>query len=190
MCRVSVTPSDAGGLGRTPLASSPASQKAKRLRFGRHRVTSFPHHCRPQGFPLPSLAGQGNRTRGGGRRHNAGGASRQTERIKIMTCKSTQAATKTPTPRARPERQTITFELVTRLAPHQGLADNLVRTFDLEPVDYDTIRDATAEHIARAAKAFETALNEKALQIHLQRITGAFVGSAVSLRGRPPCRDA
>jgi hypothetical protein len=27
--------------------------------------------------------------------------------------------------------------------------------------------------------AFETALNEKALQIHLQRITGAFVGSAL-----------
>ena len=62
--------------------------------------------------------------------------------------------------------------------PHQGLTDNLVRTFGLEPVDYDGIRDATAEHIARAAKAFGTALNEKALQIHLQRITGAFVGSA------------
>ena len=59
-----------------------------------------------------------------------------------------------------------------------GLADNLVRTFGLEPVDYDGIRDATEEHIARAAQAFGTALNEKALQIHLQRITGAFVGSA------------
>jgi hypothetical protein len=56
--------------------------------------------------------------------------------------------------------------------------DNLVRTFGLEPVDYDGIRDATGEHIAAAAKAFGTALNEKALQIHLQRITGAFVSSA------------
>jgi hypothetical protein len=31
---------------------------------------------------------------------------------------------------------------------------------------------------AHAAKAFGTALNGKALQIHLQRVTGAFVGSA------------
>ena len=72
----------------------------------------------------------------------------------------------------------ITFELVARLAPHQGLVDNLVRTFGLDPIDYDGIRDAIGEHIAEAAKAFGTALNEKALQIHLQRITGAFVSSA------------
>jgi hypothetical protein len=100
------------------------------------------------------------------------------ERIEIMTRKSTQATAKTTTSRAQPARQFITFEVVTRLAPHQGLADNLVRTFGLEPVDYDTIRDATKDHVARAAEAFGTALNEKALQIHLQRITGAFVGSA------------
>ena len=95
-----------------------------------------------------------------------------------MTRKSTQTVAKTTTPRFQAARQSITFELIVRLAPHQGLTDNLVRTFGLEPVHYDTIRDATAEHIGRAAKAFGTALNEKALQIHLQRITGAFVGSA------------
>ena len=32
--------------------------------------------------------------------------------------------------------------------------------------------------LAAPRRVFETALNEKALQIHLQRITGAFVGSA------------
>src|ERR1019366_6970486 len=85
---------------------------------------------------------------------------------------------KTTPPRAQPARQSITFELVTRLAPHQGLTDNLVRTFGLDPVDYDGIRDTTGEHITRAAKAFGTALNERALQIHLQRVTGAFVSSA------------
>ena len=99
-----------------------------------------------------------------------------------MTRKSTPASAQTTTkatpPRTRTDRQSITFDLVARLAPHQGLADNLVRTFGLDPVDYEGIRDATAEHIGRAAKVFETALNEKALQIHLQRITGAFVGSA------------
>ncbi|HVB16431.1 MAG TPA: hypothetical protein VNF04_07855, partial [Stellaceae bacterium] len=95
-----------------------------------------------------------------------------------MTKKPTQPNAKTTTSRTQPARQSITFELVTRLAPHQSLADNLVRTFGLEAVDYDSIRDATGEHIASAAKAFGTALNEKALQIHLQRITGAFVSSA------------
>ena len=95
-----------------------------------------------------------------------------------MTRKSTQPTAKPTASRTQPVRQSITFELVTRLAPHQSLADNLVRTFGLESVDYDGIRDATGEHITRAAKAFGTALNERALQIHLQRITGAFVGSA------------
>jgi hypothetical protein len=95
-----------------------------------------------------------------------------------MTRKSTPTAAKTAAPRSRPDRQTITLELVTRLAPHQGLADNLVRTFGLEIVDYDGIREGTGQHLTHAAKAFGAALNEKALQIHLQRIVGAFVGSA------------
>jgi hypothetical protein len=96
-----------------------------------------------------------------------------------MTSKTARPKAKAST-RTAParDRQSVTFELVARLAPHQGLADNLVRTFGLEPVDYDTIRDATGDHIASAAKAFGTALNDKALQIHLQRIAGAFVGSA------------
>ena len=96
-----------------------------------------------------------------------------------MTRKTTPTAAKPATKTTpAPSRQSITFELVTRLAPHQGLADNLIRTFGLEPVDYDGIRDATKDHLAAAAKAFGPALNEKALQIHLQRITGAFVSSA------------
>ena len=95
-----------------------------------------------------------------------------------MTRNSTQTTAKTTTPRNQPSRQSITFELVARLAPHQGLADNLVRTFGLEPVDYEGIRDPTGGHIASAAKVFGTALNERPLQIHLQRITHAFVGSA------------
>ena len=68
----------------------------------------------------------------------------QSERIKIMTRKSTQTAAKTTTPRFQAARQSITFELIVRLAPHQGLTDNLVRTFGLEPVHYDTIRDGCA----------------------------------------------
>jgi hypothetical protein len=95
-----------------------------------------------------------------------------------MTRKSTQTTATPAASRTQPARPSITFELVARLAPHHGLADNLVTTFGLEPVDYDAIRDTTKDHVARTAEAFGTALNEKALQIHLQRITGAFVSSA------------
>jgi hypothetical protein len=95
-----------------------------------------------------------------------------------MTRKSTPTSANATTSRTRTDRQSITLDMVARIAPHQGLTDNLVRTFGLEPVDYDGIRDATQEHVSRAAQAFGTALNEKALQIHLQRIAGAYVGSA------------
>ncbi len=96
-----------------------------------------------------------------------------------MTKTSDQTTAKAHTKATPPrDRQSITFELVARLAPHQGLTDNISRTFGLETVDYDGIRDTTKAHIADAARAFGTALNERALQIHLQRITGSFVGSA------------
>ncbi|HME23264.1 MAG TPA: hypothetical protein VKI44_18360 [Acetobacteraceae bacterium] len=95
-----------------------------------------------------------------------------------MTRKSTPTNANATTSRTRTDRQSITLDMVARIAPHQGLTDNLVRTFGLEPVDYDGIRDATQEHITRAAHTFGTALNKKALQIHLQRIAGAYVGSA------------
>ena len=97
-----------------------------------------------------------------------------------MTRKATPktAPTATRTVAARPERSTITFDRVVRLAPHGALTDNLVRTFGLEPVDYDGIRDATRQHVTAGAQALTGALNEKALQIHLQRITGAYVHSA------------
>jgi hypothetical protein len=85
-----------------------------------------------------------------------------------MTRKATPTNAKPATSRSRTDRQPVSLEMVARLAPHQGLADNLVRTFGLEPVDYHGIRDATQEHITQGAQAFGTALNEKALQIHLQ----------------------
>jgi hypothetical protein len=80
--------------------------------------------------------------------------------------------------RRQTARPTITFELVQAHAPNAGLAENLSRTFGLEPVDYAAILERTEEHIALAAQALQDALNDKALQIHLQRVVGAFVGSA------------
>ena len=95
-----------------------------------------------------------------------------------MAFKKTAPTSTTPATRTQPARPSITLELVMAHAPHAALADNLTRTFGLNEVDYAAIRDSTEEHVALSAKALESALTEKAMQIHLQRITGAFVSSA------------
>jgi hypothetical protein len=83
-----------------------------------------------------------------------------------------------PARRAQPVRQSITFERVQAHAPHAGLAENLSRTFGLDFVDYAAIREATEEHVALSARALQPALNDRALEIHLQRVVGSFVSSA------------
>ena len=95
-----------------------------------------------------------------------------------MTRKSTQTTAKTTTSRTQPARQSITFELVARLAPHRAWPTTSSAPSASNPSTTTASATRPQEHIARAAQAFGTALNEKALQIHLQRIVGAFVGSA------------
>ena len=95
-----------------------------------------------------------------------------------MASKKTAPQFAAPVARTQQPRQAITLELVVAHAPHQGLVDNLVRTFGLDPVDYAAIRDTTEENVALSAKSLAGDLTEKAMQIHLQRITGAFVSSA------------
>ena len=75
------------GTGVTPCNPRFAAQvpghlswRAKRLRFGGHRVAALPHHCPPQGFPGLPCPSPENRTRGGRRRQWAGGTPRQQER--------------------------------------------------------------------------------------------------------------
>ena len=78
--------------------------------------------------------------------------------------------------RPAPSRQPVTLEMAIALCPDPGLADTIARTFGLDAVDAAGVRDSTEEHVALAAK--DLPLSEKALEMHLQRIVGAFVGSA------------
>ena len=96
----------------------------------------------------------------------------------MATSKSAPTTAQQPARRTQPVRQPITFELVQAHAPHAGLAENLARTFGLDPVDYAAILERTEENIGLSAQVLQDALNEKALRIHLQRVVGAFVGSA------------
>jgi hypothetical protein len=76
------------------------------------------------------------------------------------------------------QRQTYTVEYATALCPHAGLANNLSSTFGLNPVDAAAIRENTEELIVRGANELTDNLNEKAMQMHLQRVVGAYVASA------------
>ncbi|MBV8095317.1 MAG: hypothetical protein JO110_19225 [Acetobacteraceae bacterium] len=95
----------------------------------------------------------------------------------------------TSSTRSQQQRRTISFETAQRVCPHSGLAASLARTFGLELPDYAHIREGTEEHIARVAQVMQTAivsekgehlsaLTDKAMQIHLQRVVDAFVRSA------------
>jgi len=91
------------------------------------------------------------------------------------------AATPAQQPAKRPapeQRGPITMADAVALCPHQGLANNLSRTFALESVDMLHVRTTTDQGIRDQAAALTDTLNERALAMHLQRICGAFVGSA------------
>ena len=92
-------------------------------------------------------------------------AKTQTQSAKSRTVRSDQ-------------RQIYTLEYATAICPHEGLADNLSTTFGLNPVDARSIRENTEEQIVRGANELTDNLNDKAMQMHLQRIVGAFVSSA------------
>ena len=94
-----------------------------------------------------------------------------------MAFKNAQKSVPQPA-RAPQARQAIPLELVAQLTPTAVQAEKISTAFALDPVDFDGIREATEEQIALSAKALQPTVNETAMRIHLQRIVGAFVGSA------------
>ena len=88
-------------------------------------------------------------------------------------------ARKTQAPAApAPVRTPITFETAARLCPSDGQISRIVVTYGLNDVDYHTIREATEEALAAMSSSLAPYMNEKALEMHLQRIVGAHIGSA------------
>jgi hypothetical protein len=93
-----------------------------------------------------------------------------------MAKTTTKTATKTP--RTLPVRRAATLELATSLCPTSGQAERIAQNFGLELIATTDIREQTQLNVAEGAKVLQNELNEKAMQIHLQRIVGAYVGSA------------
>ena len=81
-----------------------------------------------------------------------------------------------PKTKARPA---LTFEMARQLCPHDGLAQNVAERFGLTLPEYDEIRIAQVTTLEQMAQAFQGSLNERATEMHFQRIVGAIVGSAI-----------
>ena len=65
------------------------------------------------------------------------------------------------------------------LCPHESLANNVAERFGLTLPEYDEIRIAQVTTLEQMAQAFQGSLNERATEMHFQRIVGAIVGSAI-----------
>ncbi|MBB4189452.1 hypothetical protein GGE07_006134 [Sinorhizobium terangae] len=75
-------------------------------------------------------------------------------------------------------RKGATLEMVRLSCPDSAQALKIAESFGITIVDSDGIRDLHERLICETADALSDGLGEKAMQIHLQRIVGAFVGSA------------
>jgi hypothetical protein len=76
---------------------------------------------------------------------------------------------------AKPQRAT-TLEMVRHACPDAAQALRICESFGLTVIDSDGIRDLHRSQLIESAEAL--GLGEKAMQIHMQRIAGSFVGSA------------
>ena len=75
-------------------------------------------------------------------------------------------------------RKGTTLEMVRLCCPDASQATLISESFGLPVLDSDGIRDLHEKLIIETADALNEGLGERAMQIHLQRIVGAFVGSA------------
>ncbi|MCZ4093385.1 hypothetical protein [Sinorhizobium psoraleae] len=75
-------------------------------------------------------------------------------------------------------RKGVSLEMVRLICPDSAQALKIAESFGTTIIDSDGIRDLHERLICETADALSEGLGEKAMQIHLQRIVGAFVGSA------------
>lgn len=80
--------------------------------------------------------------------------------------------------RVVPLRKGTTLEMVRLCCPDANQATLISENFGLPVLDSDGIRELHEKLIIESADALNEGLGERAMQIHLQRIVGAFVGSA------------
>lgn len=80
--------------------------------------------------------------------------------------------------RVVPLRKGTSLEMVRLACPDTAQAILIAESFGSPVVDSDGIRELHERMITQTAEALGEGLGERAMQIHLQRIVGAYVGSA------------
>ncbi|RWK26992.1 hypothetical protein [Mesorhizobium sp.] len=88
------------------------------------------------------------------------------------------ARTSRQSARVVPLRKGTTLEMVRLCCPDASQVSLISESFGLAVLDSDGIRDLHEKLIIETADALGEGLGERAMQIHLQRIVGAYVGSA------------
>jgi hypothetical protein len=86
-----------------------------------------------------------------------------------------------PTPRhtSQPATQrATTLDMVRHACPDRLQALRICESFGLAVVDSDSLRDLHFRQLIDSAMALKEGLAPKAMQIHMQRIVGSFIGSA------------
>ena len=89
------------------------------------------------------------------------------------------ASNRSKSPAKAKTRPALTFDMAVQLCPHQGMAEKVAETFGLIVPEYDAIREEHARALRSMWTAFGESLNEKATEMHFQRIVGSLVASAV-----------
>ncbi len=80
--------------------------------------------------------------------------------------------------RVVPLRKGTSLEMVRLACPDAAQAILIAESFGAPVVDSDGIRELHERMIVETAEALGEGLGERAMQIHLQRIVGAYIGSA------------
>ena len=75
-------------------------------------------------------------------------------------------------------RKGASLEMVRLACPDSAQAFLISESFGLPVIDSDGIRDLHHQIIVDTAESLNEGLGDRAMQIHLQRIVGSFVGSA------------
>ena len=92
--------------------------------------------------------------------------------------KPARSTASSPSARIVQLRKSTTLEMVRLACPDTAQATLVSESFGLAVLDGDGIRETHASLLIETAEALKDGVGERAMQIHLQRIVGAFVGSA------------
>ena len=105
---------------------------------------------------------------------------------KALQQKKTKEAVAATTSGGRDTRQPMTLERAMALAPHLGLMENIARSFPLDAMSqetaeevYNELRDNMRTQLKAQADILSVVLSKQAIKLHLQRIVGAYVASAI-----------